>query len=167
MFLITARLSLLTMCGWVLCWTLVHLCKNHSVLNLLFLGYPWVSPYPPPSLGQESPIHTVLWSEENICLCSVWQLEVINYTVWDKFHSANAFIVDQLASLCVEVLSIALLEMSDWWARMCSARLPRCFAYKAPLTDGLCCHYQDFMQRSRDLSIYPAGLLVQTGCWLI
>lgn len=38
--LITARLSLLTMCGWVLCWTLVNLCKNHSVLNLLFLGYP-------------------------------------------------------------------------------------------------------------------------------
>lgn len=40
--LIAARLSLLTMCGWVLCWTLVNLCKNHSVLNLLFLGYPWV-----------------------------------------------------------------------------------------------------------------------------
>uniref|UniRef100_H3CVS3 Transmembrane protein 39A n=1 Tax=Tetraodon nigroviridis TaxID=99883 RepID=H3CVS3_TETNG len=40
-FLITARLSLLTMCGWVLCWTLVNLCKNHSVLNLLFLGYPF------------------------------------------------------------------------------------------------------------------------------
>lgn len=38
--LIAARLSLLTMCGWVLCWTLVNLCKNHSVLNLLFLGYP-------------------------------------------------------------------------------------------------------------------------------
>lgn len=40
--LIAARLTLLTMCGWVICWTLVNLCKNHSVLNLLFLGYPWV-----------------------------------------------------------------------------------------------------------------------------
>uniref|UniRef100_A0A8C6T9G9 Transmembrane protein 39A n=1 Tax=Neogobius melanostomus TaxID=47308 RepID=A0A8C6T9G9_9GOBI len=39
--LITARLSLLTMCGCVLCWSLVNLCKNHSVLNLLFLGYPF------------------------------------------------------------------------------------------------------------------------------
>lgn len=39
-FLIAARLSLLTMCGWVLCWTLVNLCKKYSVLNLLFLGYP-------------------------------------------------------------------------------------------------------------------------------
>ncbi|KAI3376949.1 hypothetical protein L3Q82_000188 [Scortum barcoo] len=39
-FLIAARLCLLTMCGWVLCWTLVYLCKNYSVLNLLFLGYP-------------------------------------------------------------------------------------------------------------------------------
>ncbi|KAF0042982.1 hypothetical protein F2P81_004319 [Scophthalmus maximus] len=39
--LIAARLCLLTMCGWVLCWTLVNLCKNHSVLNLLFLGYPF------------------------------------------------------------------------------------------------------------------------------
>lgn len=38
--LITARLSLLTMCGCVLCWTLLNLCKNYSVLNLLFLGYP-------------------------------------------------------------------------------------------------------------------------------
>ncbi|KAJ3592948.1 hypothetical protein NHX12_005286 [Muraenolepis orangiensis] len=38
--LITARLFLLTLCGWVLCWTLVNLCRNHSVLNLLFLGYP-------------------------------------------------------------------------------------------------------------------------------
>ena len=38
--LITARLCLLTLCGWVLCWTLVNLCRNHSVLNLLFLGYP-------------------------------------------------------------------------------------------------------------------------------
>ncbi|XP_053722227.1 transmembrane protein 39A isoform X1 [Synchiropus splendidus] len=39
--LITARLSLLTLCGWVLCWTLVNMSKNHSVLNLLFLGYPF------------------------------------------------------------------------------------------------------------------------------
>ncbi|XP_043096299.1 transmembrane protein 39A isoform X1 [Puntigrus tetrazona] len=39
--LITARLILLTLCGWVLCWTLVNLFKNHSVLNLLFLGYPF------------------------------------------------------------------------------------------------------------------------------
>nr|XP_033799050.1 transmembrane protein 39A isoform X4 [Geotrypetes seraphini] len=38
--LITARLVLLTLCGWVLCWTLVNLFRNHSVLNLLFLGYP-------------------------------------------------------------------------------------------------------------------------------
>ncbi|XP_028811084.1 transmembrane protein 39A [Denticeps clupeoides] len=40
-FLIVGRLSLLTLCGWVLCWTLVNLFKNHSVLNLLFLGYPF------------------------------------------------------------------------------------------------------------------------------
>lgn len=39
--LITSRLILLTMCGWVLCWTLVNLFRNHSVLNLLFLGYPF------------------------------------------------------------------------------------------------------------------------------
>uniref|UniRef100_A0AAV2LMQ1 Transmembrane protein 39A n=1 Tax=Knipowitschia caucasica TaxID=637954 RepID=A0AAV2LMQ1_KNICA len=39
--LITARLCLLTLCGCVLCWTLVNLCRNHSVLNLLFLGYPF------------------------------------------------------------------------------------------------------------------------------
>ncbi|XP_076838721.1 transmembrane protein 39A isoform X1 [Brachyhypopomus gauderio] len=39
--LIVARLSLLTLCGWVLCWTLVNLFKRHSVLNLLFLGYPF------------------------------------------------------------------------------------------------------------------------------
>ncbi|XP_010884791.1 transmembrane protein 39A [Esox lucius] len=39
--LIAARLSLLTLCGWVLCWTLVNLFKNNSVLNLLFLGYPF------------------------------------------------------------------------------------------------------------------------------
>lgn len=36
------RLVLLTLCGWVLCWTLVNLFRSHSVLNLLFLGYPWV-----------------------------------------------------------------------------------------------------------------------------
>ncbi|XP_078088828.1 transmembrane protein 39A [Mustelus asterias] len=39
--LIVARLVLLTLCGWVLCWTLVNLFRNHSVLNLLFLGYPF------------------------------------------------------------------------------------------------------------------------------
>ncbi|KAI7811444.1 transmembrane protein 39A [Triplophysa rosa] len=39
--LIAARLILLTLCGWVLCWTLLNLFKNHSVLNLLFLGYPF------------------------------------------------------------------------------------------------------------------------------
>ncbi|MBN3282161.1 TM39A protein, partial [Polyodon spathula] len=39
--LIAARCILLTVCGWVLCWTLVNLFRNHSVLNLLFLGYPF------------------------------------------------------------------------------------------------------------------------------
>lgn len=39
--LIAARLILLTLCGWVLCWTLVNLFKDNSVLNLLFLGYPF------------------------------------------------------------------------------------------------------------------------------
>ncbi|XP_062303099.1 transmembrane protein 39A isoform X1 [Osmerus eperlanus] len=39
--LITARLIMLTLCGWVLCWTLVNLFKDNSVLNLLFLGYPF------------------------------------------------------------------------------------------------------------------------------
>lgn len=39
--LIAVRLILLTLCGWVLCWTLVSLFKNYSVLNLLFLGYPF------------------------------------------------------------------------------------------------------------------------------
>ncbi|XP_051558033.1 transmembrane protein 39A isoform X1 [Myxocyprinus asiaticus] len=39
--LIVARLSLLTLCGWILCWTLLNLFKKHSVLNLLFLGYPF------------------------------------------------------------------------------------------------------------------------------
>ncbi|XP_056355880.1 transmembrane protein 39A isoform X2 [Oenanthe melanoleuca] len=34
------RLVLLTLCGWVFCWTLVNLFRSHSVLNLLFLGYP-------------------------------------------------------------------------------------------------------------------------------
>ncbi|KAM5281636.1 transmembrane protein 39A isoform 2-T2 [Ctenodactylus gundi] len=38
--LVAARLVLLTLCGWVLCWTLVNLFRSHSVLNLLFLGYP-------------------------------------------------------------------------------------------------------------------------------
>uniref|UniRef100_A0A673LWF7 Transmembrane protein 39A n=1 Tax=Sinocyclocheilus rhinocerous TaxID=307959 RepID=A0A673LWF7_9TELE len=39
--LIVTRLILLTLCGWVLCWTLVNLFDNYSVLNLLFLGYPF------------------------------------------------------------------------------------------------------------------------------
>ncbi|KAM6980021.1 transmembrane protein 39A [Aplochiton taeniatus] len=41
MVVIAARLTLLCLCGWVLCWTLVYLCTNYSVLNLLFLGYPF------------------------------------------------------------------------------------------------------------------------------
>ncbi|XP_072556783.1 transmembrane protein 39A-like isoform X2 [Paramormyrops kingsleyae] len=41
MILIAARLTLLTFCGWLLCWTLVNLFSKHSVLNLLFLGYPF------------------------------------------------------------------------------------------------------------------------------
>uniref|UniRef100_A0A6B2FGG7 Transmembrane protein 39A n=1 Tax=Bothriechis nubestris TaxID=1766655 RepID=A0A6B2FGG7_9SAUR len=41
MVLILARLVLLTLCVWVLCWTLVNLFRSHSVLNLLFLGYPF------------------------------------------------------------------------------------------------------------------------------
>ncbi|KAM8975215.1 transmembrane protein 39A [Pelodytes ibericus] len=40
-FTITACLVLLTLCVWVFCWTLVNLFRNHSVLNLLFLGYPF------------------------------------------------------------------------------------------------------------------------------
>ena len=40
--LIPARLVMLTLGGWVLCWTLVNLFKDNSVLNLLFLGYPYV-----------------------------------------------------------------------------------------------------------------------------
>ncbi|XP_077096559.1 transmembrane protein 39A isoform X2 [Siphateles boraxobius] len=39
--LVVVRLVLLTLCVCVLCWTLVHLFRNHSVLNLLFLGYPF------------------------------------------------------------------------------------------------------------------------------
>ncbi|KAK9980397.1 hypothetical protein ABG768_000008 [Culter alburnus] len=39
--LIAARLILLTLCGWILCWTLVNLFQRYSVLNLLFLGYPF------------------------------------------------------------------------------------------------------------------------------
>lgn len=38
--LIATRLILLTLCGWVLCWTVINLFDNYSVLNLLFLGYP-------------------------------------------------------------------------------------------------------------------------------
>ncbi|OCT93646.1 hypothetical protein XELAEV_18011321mg [Xenopus laevis] len=39
--LIIGRLVLLTLCGWIFCWTTVNLFRNHSVLNLLFLGYPF------------------------------------------------------------------------------------------------------------------------------
>ncbi|XP_018603553.1 transmembrane protein 39A isoform X3 [Scleropages formosus] len=39
LLLIAMRLTLLTLCGWLLCWTLVHLFSKHSVLNLLFLGF--------------------------------------------------------------------------------------------------------------------------------
>ncbi|KAG3266233.1 TMEM39A-like, partial [Ictidomys tridecemlineatus] len=39
MVLILVHLVILTLCGWVLCWTLVNLFRSHSVLNLLFLGY--------------------------------------------------------------------------------------------------------------------------------
>ncbi|XP_028937130.1 transmembrane protein 39A isoform X1 [Ornithorhynchus anatinus] len=63
--LIAARLALLTLCGWLLCWTLVNLFRSHSVLNLLFLGYPFgvyvplccfhqdgrPRPLPPPTYG--------------------------------------------------------------------------------------------------------------------
>uniref|UniRef100_A0A8D0HM70 Transmembrane protein 39A n=1 Tax=Sphenodon punctatus TaxID=8508 RepID=A0A8D0HM70_SPHPU len=41
MALIMVRLVLLTLCGLVLCWTLINLFRSHSVLNLLFLGYPF------------------------------------------------------------------------------------------------------------------------------
>ncbi|XP_061669855.1 transmembrane protein 39A isoform X1 [Syngnathoides biaculeatus] len=53
--LLAARLCLLTMCCWVLCWTLVNLCKNHSVLNLLFLGYPFGVYVPLCCFHQEGP----------------------------------------------------------------------------------------------------------------
>ncbi|XP_015219648.1 transmembrane protein 39A isoform X2 [Lepisosteus oculatus] len=57
--LIAARLTLLTLCGWVLCWTLVSLFKNHSVLNLLFLGYPFGVYVPLCCFHQESRTQTL------------------------------------------------------------------------------------------------------------
>ncbi|XP_064413257.1 transmembrane protein 39A isoform X3 [Latimeria chalumnae] len=56
--LISARLILLTLCGWVLCWTLVNLFRNHSVLNLLFLGYPFGVYVPLCCLHQDSHTQT-------------------------------------------------------------------------------------------------------------
>ncbi|XP_018614126.2 transmembrane protein 39A-like isoform X2 [Scleropages formosus] len=41
MILMSSQLVLLMLCGWVLCWTLIRLFRNHSVLSLLFLGYPF------------------------------------------------------------------------------------------------------------------------------
>ncbi|XP_068926077.1 transmembrane protein 39A isoform X2 [Petaurus breviceps papuanus] len=55
--LITARLVLLTLCGWVLCWTLVNLFRSHSVLNLLFLGYPFGVYVPLCCFHQDSRAH--------------------------------------------------------------------------------------------------------------
>ncbi|MFT7808649.1 transmembrane protein 39A-like [Arapaima gigas] len=39
--LVASQLVLLMLCGWVLSSTLISLFTNHSVLNLLFLGYPF------------------------------------------------------------------------------------------------------------------------------
>lgn len=39
--LLAVRVCVLTLCGWVLCWTLLNLFRSHSVLKLLFLGYPF------------------------------------------------------------------------------------------------------------------------------
>lgn len=74
--LIAARLSLLTMCGWVLCWTLVNLCKNHSVLNLLFLGYPWVfhlshKPHKPSPRPRDAGCHPNRHQNKSVNICSV------------------------------------------------------------------------------------------------
>ncbi|XP_056120796.1 transmembrane protein 39A [Rhinichthys klamathensis goyatoka] len=52
--LLAVRLVLLTLCVCVLCWTLVHLFRNHSVLNLLFLGYPFGVYVPLVCFHQES-----------------------------------------------------------------------------------------------------------------
>lgn len=58
--LILARLVLLTLCGWVLCWTLVNLFRSHSVLNLLFLGYPFGVYVPLYCFHQDSRAHLLL-----------------------------------------------------------------------------------------------------------
>lgn len=58
--LILARLVLLTLCGWVLCWTLVNLFRSHSVLNLLFLGYPFGVYVPLCCFHQDSRAHLLL-----------------------------------------------------------------------------------------------------------
>ncbi|XP_042523381.1 transmembrane protein 39A isoform X2 [Dipodomys spectabilis] len=60
MVLISARLVLLTLCGWVLCWTLVNLFRSHSVLNLLFLGYPFGVYVPLSCFHQDSRAHLLL-----------------------------------------------------------------------------------------------------------
>ncbi|XP_010628335.1 transmembrane protein 39A isoform X2 [Fukomys damarensis] len=60
MVLISARLVLLTLCGWVLCWTLVNLFRSHSVLNLLFLGYPFGVYVPLCCFHQDSRAHLLL-----------------------------------------------------------------------------------------------------------
>ncbi|XP_008265107.1 transmembrane protein 39A isoform X2 [Oryctolagus cuniculus] len=60
MVLISARLVLLTLCGWVLCWTLVSLFRSHSVLNLLFLGYPFGVYVPLCCFHQDSRAHLLL-----------------------------------------------------------------------------------------------------------
>ncbi|MBN3286653.1 TM39A protein, partial [Polyodon spathula] len=57
--LIAARFILLTVCGWVLCWTLVNLFRSHSVLNLLFLGYPFGVYVPLCCFHQESRSQTL------------------------------------------------------------------------------------------------------------
>ncbi|KAG9336888.1 hypothetical protein JZ751_003237 [Albula glossodonta] len=40
-FLVTARFAVLTLTGWSLCRSLIHLFRTYSVLNLLFLCYPF------------------------------------------------------------------------------------------------------------------------------
>ncbi|XP_071070878.1 transmembrane protein 39A isoform X3 [Dasypus novemcinctus] len=59
MVLISACLMLLTLCGWVL-WTLFILFRSHSVLNLLFLGYPFGVYVPLCCFHQDSRAHLLL-----------------------------------------------------------------------------------------------------------
>ncbi|KAF4089865.1 hypothetical protein AMELA_G00043320 [Ameiurus melas] len=40
-FLVTARFAVLTLTGWILCRSLIHLFRAYSVLSLLFLCYPF------------------------------------------------------------------------------------------------------------------------------